>query len=750
MTRLEAKADIGALIGRIVSTTISEDSEDILVPINPHFLFQYIYGVLARPLGATSTVTASSSLVSASVTIFSNFPDLPDIYNEVALPKAIIKLRKMLETKRSRGTSFTADWSSVTALASDLVANGITNTNLGQNYVNVAGYLSGFALVTGSVQVLTNVALQNFLGEYDRYYKLIMYSRWKGVSVADASAFSFDAGGLIPVIASNQSNLSSFPTATIAAQGGWSSAGGQMFMKQSGDAGLEVPILSPEIAAIRLGTYCALPTTTASPGTAPTRRPQFVIQSNSLPSTLGYNASGLYKVRGRMQLKPLSAFAVVQALINKLETLAANVPSLVNGVNPRTLWLSTLSSNDVKMICYAWWRNSLKAYSGSAMGTWLITPGTAAVAIRGTAPEFHSGYAAIAIAKVPEFASKILGAYAPVVDEYSTLVPWFTILTMSSLTTTLTYTGTDNWIFPGPNTESQAGNVDPTVLGTTIGRYKQFEQYLSMVENLSAGGTVGRSLLGTTTLVDVVSTGPVIGFSSRTPITDSDVKSFIAVIASMTYDVILPSSQIGVLNTVYASKEYSQKHRVDLTLGVSIAALQVYSNLDGIVANGFTSNESDAKGTNNSISVLPSPLESPVRASQYYSLTRDKPNVSNFAERWLSRLIPRAGNYCGPGWTAGVDTFATETVVDKSGKYTIIPTDLEDAVCKRHDEAYRGAEGDATKILLADNRMVAELEDIRVKDGLSFYGHAAQLAIRLKATDLRRLLWGVGHDRDEL
>jgi len=256
---------------------------------------------------------------------------------------------------------------------------------------------------------------------------------------------------------------------------------------------------------------------------------------------------------------------------------------------------------------------------------------------------------------------------------------------------------------------------------------------------------LGESFLDVTFLIG--SGSKISAVIGRRNLTQQVLSLVISNCAFLTYDnvddALLNTSQ----SNMYYSKEYNQRHRRNMANLDTIPILQKAFVADGIVDNGFTSNINNAKGTGNeqvwgqgspdnweNMMALNAPRSSRRNLGSGSFPPREVPSLAN---TFLNRLIPRHGNYCGPGWTAGKDTFSEEVIPSPDGTYLVAPVDEEDAICKRHDEAYGRAKNDPRKVYLADEEMVNDLKSLSLDKGLSNYGASAKLAIQLKMAKAR-------------
>lgn len=260
---------------------------------------------------------------------------------------------------------------------------------------------------------------------------------------------------------------------------------------------------------------------------------------------------------------------------------------------------------------------------------------------------------------------------------------------------------------------------------------------------------VGQSF-GKTSYLDVTvlvsaSGNNVMGFVSRRPLVDKLMDVVLSNIAFLSYDRCEDTTNdppVSVAPVIaFNNRDYEQNYRRDFSGTDGLANIQNLYNSDGIVANGFTSNIESSVGTGRSLerpynsgNNAPGPWNISIIDDQMESLSIDSPkdSVPSLFEGFYKRLVPRKGNYCGPGWTAGVDTFRDETVITSDGKYIVHPSGEEDAICKSHDEAYRRSQGKKDDVRAADHEMIGALDELDARGGLTLYGRAARMAIQAK------------------
>jgi len=278
-------------------------------------------------------------------------------------------------------------------------------------------------------------------------------------------------------------------------------------------------------------------------------------------------------------------------------------------------------------------------------------------------------------------------------------------------------------------------------VGTLVRKYKVSESAMAQYCNLKLSTSYGGSLLDASFLTEVATTPTtVLGVVSRRPLTPALLNSIYIRSDAVSYTkcAFTVTSVSGSLAYNGYNKQYNQQHRrvmsgYDLWTDFSAAAV-----FDGFVYAGTLASNIEGNSGPDFVDDSPNlpnrgpPLRAPGPQREKRELFRDiPPSIKGTVVRLAARLIPRKGKYCGPGWTAGVETAARDpAVVD--GHYQVAPTDPEDAICKQHDEDYRDADGDLILTAAADKRMASRLDALNNREGLSLYGHAARIAIGAK------------------
>jgi len=424
-------------------------------------------------------------------------------------------------------------------------------------------------------------------------------------------------------------------------------------------------------------------------------------------------------MKGKVQLKWVPGTGTVTNLLQRLETVATHAVSSDSGDN----WITEYGLNDIYNLAVNLYKTFLKRYSGSAIGVRGVIPSGTFYSAEPYEKCFAvSSYNAI---RVPEYIQKLIGAHTPFVDKDGILIPYVAALALP--TPSLTYAGESTYTATPTPAQFGTGTLNQTVLA----KYKPFESNFAPYENMRFLGQTGPTMMDVTFLRDI-NASIITGIASRRAQSPSFLSESFLLVAGISYDLAALSAS-GVVDTYAYNHSYRQHNRRFFSGYDTVALYQYMTRYDGIVIGALTSNMSDAtgpdqavndRGNNYSLAAPRKPLE----------LLKDVDGTKvGLITKYANRLLPRMGNYCGPGWTAGVDTANNPVVVSPDGKYLTPPTNDEDAVCKAHDEAYKDASGDRKKILEADWDMVRKLRHLRGTKGLSIYGLAAELAIASKA-----------------
>jgi len=455
------------------------------------------------------------------------------------------------------------------------------------------------------------------------------------------------------------------------------------------------------------------------------RTARYTLSVIAPPSTLGFQRVSK-DFKSKLQLKIVPSTATVTALASRIETLAGPLLNLTGAT-----WAASWGPNDVPNFFVNLYKSFLKRYSGATIGVRSIIAGGGVADSEQIEKCFVvASYNTI---RLPEYVQKLIGAHTPFVDKDGILIPF--VSSLSTPVTNLVYTGSN--FYTTPPTSAQFGTGVLNQLDNRI--YKQFESSMVARENMMLYGQFGRTMMDFTFLRDS-SASAVLGVVSRREQTPALMSSALSLINVITYD------SNNITSTNQGNHSFRQHSRRLFSGSDTVATYVDINRYDGIVVGGLTSNMSDANGPDNSVNDRSAPIYNsggsgnsvsrgggaPLHPPTLYEVPykSDVPLLT----KWASRIIPRAGKYCGPGWTAGVDTGDTTPAVSDKGEHMVKPTDDEDAICKAHDEAYGRAGDDRKKIAAADWEMVKKLRDLRREKGLSIYGLAAELAIATKAS----------------
>jgi hypothetical protein len=716
-------------VARILSQSQFEETEDVLCTVNPILLWQYLYGYIMRPLAGSDNAYEYANSLSVCATIINNWNNLNIYFGGIPFPKPLVRLFFALQSRRVGRTNYIVDYNALGLWNTYTASTGIGTQNFDRviSTVNPASYnTSGFANVsTWNGSFPLNYITRHF-ALFASYFELINFTSFKD-DPTDASAFAFDVGGAVDLADLN------FGGNCMAAFAGFQNGTGPVlsYIRQTGAAGLETKIKSPDLASIRLCTQVPCYLTPAGNSNQNSvilvRRPSFILNVDSLPSVLGYNASRHLRIPGKVQLKPVPVQQSIQNIITRLEAVFSSNTALQTQVTGGT----GFGQNDVIMLAIGFYKMMQRKFSGAYNGACLISKG---VSNRGGFPECHAGYLPFYSCRIPEFVARALGSVDSYTDAKGTLLPFAAYIPVTGYTFTLTYT------FTSPittiNTENLLGIFNGAASLAT--KYRKLEPLMAGSVNMFHQNNLGPSLLDVTTLIGTVSSY-VTGLTSRRPLDDATVQQALDNVAWIGYDYVddnnLPSTGISL-----SSKEYRQYNRRDLSNIDSPAVIAALSVSDGIVPSGFTSNIDNAKGTDNRMDRAEAvPLQAP--PVQVLNL---------LAKTFSDRFLPTHGNYCGLGWTAGVHPELVGEPDSVDGQYLVQPTDPEDAICKAHDEAYLRANNDPDKILAADERMNSQLDELRRLRGLSAYGRGMRIAIGAKATVLKAMKGKKKIEHDEL
>jgi len=641
-------------------------------------------------------------------------PNIAAIEGTTVWPRALAELAWALSPRRCGQYNYSLHWTAVVSAGANASANGFQQNNVGFVMYQYSGATIGGYLQEAASQVIGTPNTDLINSWQDQNFATLdlvnIESMQKQDRKDDASAFAFDTSGGRAYSSTGNSTLS------LVSLIGYNSGVAQ-YMNVNSSAGLEVKIKRPHLAAIRVCTPIAQYGNPPfhSENTNNQRVARDLLATYSSPSTLGFQRV-TPSFRGKLQLKIVPGSGTLLAISNRIEVLAnATVTNIGGGT-----WASSYGLNDINNFIVNLYKTFLKRYSGSNIGVYGVLPSGTLIS-----PEPYERCFAVASynsIRLPEYVQRILGAHTPFVDKYGTLIPYVSALDVPAHA--ITYTGTPTYTV-APEPENFGLGVFSQVVNFA---YKPFEATMVSKENFMLYGQFGKTFMDVTYLRDSTSVF-VSGMISRRAQTPDFVSSCNLLNDVLTYDQV----QLTATGTIGYPLEYNHsfnQHNRRMYSGFDSIAL--YSNInkyDGVVVNALTSNMSDANGPDNAVNSR-IPLPAPVLGSQ--ELLRSPARVG-IVTKWANRILPRLGKYCGPGWTAGVDTGDEDVHPDRGGKYTVAPISSEDAICKVHDEAYNAAGNDRKKVLAADWEMVKSLRALRKAEGLSIYGYAAELAIASKA-----------------
>lgn len=712
---------LASLASNYLSTSSIETCEDIQVTINPYILCQYVGGLVMKTCAASDRPQDYAVAIQMIVYYCSNMQEIGS-QPVTTWPRALVELAWALTNRRIGKYNYSCHWDAVSAWALNVGTAGFGVGNSGwlpvfpQNggTTTASGYITQAA--AGALAVVTQSQIENFQANYMTILDLVNIEDYKCLDKSnDASAFAFDAGGGKPMLSSGSFTL------TIASMIGFNDLA-PMYITADSESVLETAIHRPHLAAIRLGTPVAAYGSPAYHSMAVNiqRLGRRAIVVSATPGLLGYQRAtpGL---RGKCQLKLVPGTSVLTAIMRRLEAAAVKI-----GAATSPTWQASFSAADIQNLTIYLYKAFLKQFSGAMVGAISVTP--AGTTLQPVSAEQCFASSSIRSMRVPEFLQKLVGAQSIFTDNDGSLIPFVTQFAVIP-TPSLTYTGPG--VYASSPTVAQAGWA--VNISSIVTAYKPFEAYLAQFENMQFSGQYGPSLLDATFTRDS-NAAFLCGMCSRRRLTSEFEAEVMTVIPAITYDVVAATSgTLNLLETTF-NHAYRQHNRKVYSGYDSISSLIAASNYDGVVVGALTSNISNATGPDNGPA---RPLEfqlppgAPLRPAMV--LRKDfKGKEVSLVTKFAQRLIPRAGNYCGPGWTAGVDTAVEGAPQGEDGKYLVPPTNEEDAICKKHDEAYNQAAGDAKKVSAADWKMISALNELRAKKGLSFYGAAAELAIAVK------------------
>jgi len=690
----------------------SETIEDIVAPVNPYILFQYVAGVVLKTMASNERYQDYNTALSAINYYVSNMHSIGSITTTTVWPRAIVELAWALTPRRVGKYNYSPHWAPTLAAVNNVANQGFQFQNSGFDAHPATGTVTaGYLVMTSSSNGIPPISEVNFNAWQDANFKTLDLVNIEEMerfdNKNDASAFCFDTAGGHAFVANTNSALS------LITMIGYNT-GVPQYLNVSSVAGLETPIRRPSLGALRLctpiATYGAASFHDAI--ICVQRLPRSTIAVSCAPSTLGYQRV-TPAIRGKVQVKWVPGTGTMTAMLQRLEMVTRGLVNYIDG----EAWTAAFALGDVQNLVVGIYKDFLRRYSGSTIG------------VRGVIPSgsfydcepYHQCFATASLSSIrlSEYVQKLLGTQTPYVDADGTLLPF--VAALQAPTSINTYSG--SVAYPASPTSAQFGLA--TALQTVVAVYKSFESVMVQRENMRLYGQVGKTKLDVSFIRDS-NADRVGGLVSRREITPDFLSDALLLSNAISYDIAQISVGSTPDNPSAFNHSYRQHHRKFFSGFDTNSVYNTITKFDGMVLDALTSNMSDAAGPDTQPNARGALL-----SSSPVSLDVAGRNVGLIA-RYANRLLPRAGNYCGPGWTAGVDTAAVSPLL-RDGKYIVKPTSDEDAICKVHDEAYREAAGDAKKVRSADYEMVKSLRELRREKGLSTYGFAAELAIASKA-----------------
>ncbi len=699
----------------------TETIEDIRCTVNPYILSQYVAGVVFKACASSDRPQDYAIALSMIKYYCKNLSNIGAITSETTWPRAIVELGWALTDRRVGKFNYTVHWDPVAAWQADVATNGFTVTNSGWASINLSAggtVTSGGYITTSTLGVADPTFIQVDAFQTNFFSGLDLVPIERGANLDkhnDASAFAFDPTG------GREYSSAGTYTLNLVFMVGYDGTD-ILYLPNNSSANLETKIGRPHLAAIRLCT--------AVPGYGNPRYHTEIVntirsgkysqQVYAPPSLLGYQRV-TPSLRGKTQLKLVPGNGALNAILARLESVVSKIPGTpVAGKD----WVGSFSVGDVQNLAIYMYRTFLRQFSGAAIGVYSKTPNGNVVA----AENLHAlaANSSIRAMRVPEFIQKLMGAQTVFSDSDGTLIPFVTVL--SAPTPSLTYTGTGIYSSPVLTTGiGWAVNVS-----SIVAIYKQFEAYIAPFENLQNSGEYGPTMLDFSFTRDF-NASFVCGLASRRRITTESESNAFLLSPMISYTVTSATAGSADLQSTAIDHTFRQHNRKAYSGYDSTANVFAASKFDGIVVGALTSNISNATGPDMAPNSRDSPSGPLSRPRSGVLLKELPPSQLSFVTKWAQRMLPRAGKYCGPGWTAGVDTADEASYVNSKGEYIIPPSSDEDAICKRHDEAYLAANGDKKLVSAADRDMVHSLQRLRLEKGLTLYGAAAELAIAAKA-----------------
>jgi len=465
--------------------------------------------------------------------------------------------------------------------------------------------------------------------------------------------------------------------------------------------GLETQIRRPWLAKIRLGTYSTQYGNTPyyTPTQAyPYRLAKYTVPVRACPSSLGFAA--VQYPGAEPQIKIIPSIRLMQGVIDRLEAIGTNIPT----------FLTILGADDVKMWAYSIVKRRLKTYAGATAGSLMLEGATRTEA---EPTHIHVGDNSMDQLRLPENIANYVGALSAYNDNNGLLIPQMAFSDLTTLTTSLTYSGTPTFVIPAAQLATQRGVASLALLAVKI---KGLEQLMARFINERFQTEYGPSFLDTTFLYDSTSAN-CLGIVSRRPLSAKLLAGAKVNFSAISY-IRSDMTQASSAGRTYFNHVFRQANRKDFSGYDLVSTLAGIGAIDGIVNGALTSNMSGSDGPDTIPNERLVGEGVPGHDAKFSHAESGSPYYASIQDIATKRLGLTHGNYGGKGYSAG--QFGGSPAI-KDGKYVLPPVDEEDAAYKRHDEAYINAKPAAKA--LADQRLVLELKAL---PALSPLGHAAK------------------------
>jgi len=685
-------------------------------------LFQYIYGFCTACLSGTDRPVDLNSANRAAVYYFFSMNGLLDGNPAVSVtswPRAMLRLYWSLRPRKVGKYNYVPDFRGVVALGptSFIPSDGTVGVNVYTIQSPTPDATNFLPISNVSVTAADDTALSIWHANHAERLDLVPIIGSEKLDCKDASAFSFDPNGLNPLTAI-PSIVNGIQIVSIVGF----NASTYYYMTSDSTSANETRQGDKDLAKLRL---CTLFPTAGTPIVPNQRRTKYTTECLTLPGTLGYKHA-VGKLGKDPQLKLVPGLGAINHIISKLEAF---------GVATRlgAGWTNSFSQSDIIYLGYLLWKRHTRRYAGSTVGARIWNMNGISL-LEADPSEVHIDDASIDILKLPENIVRAISSQSIFNDNDGALLPLAARIDVSLIATpVLTYSGTASYPTVTYTSLTQCTGVNNADL---LSKLKALENSIAQYTNLVYPVFVG-SMLDTTILRNIYNTGAstlVSGVVSRRALTGPFLAKVMSQIPLVSYTTsnaqkVTTVTDTQSSNTIY-DHTYKQKNRKDFSGYDSMTTLTKMCVTDGLVQPGnLTANIAGNKGPD--FNLPPSPLGAP-RERLFEG--RDLPQtMKSSMYKLAARLVPRKGKYCGPGWTAGVETAVTDPYLGTHG-YRVPPTDDEDAICKMHDEDY-GRAVNSADIQRADRKMVERLDKLSEEKGLSLYGYAARFAIGIKGAD---------------